>query len=93
VVDRDVDEALVHSFLAGLPTELAGRLAGSGRRLAAQSQVGDGVRAGAAFAAEIARRVLADAPAGAWTPGRLFGPDLFQAVTGATITPLPGEPV
>lgn len=66
-------------------------VARSGRRLAAQ--VGDGVRAGARFAAEIARRVLADAPAGAWTPGRLFGPDLFQAVTGATVSPLPGEAV
>jgi hypothetical protein len=34
-------------------------VAGSGRRLAAQAQVGDGVEAGAAFAAEVARRVLA----------------------------------
>jgi short subunit dehydrogenase-like uncharacterized protein len=64
----------------------------SGRRLAAQSQTGDGVRAGAAFAAEVARLVLAGAPAGAWTPGRLFGSDLFQAVTGATVTRLSGEP-
>jgi short subunit dehydrogenase-like uncharacterized protein len=68
-------------------------VAGSGRRLAAQSQVGDGVRAGAAFAAEVARRVLAGSRAGAWTPGRLFGPELFQAVTGATVTRLPAQPV
>jgi hypothetical protein len=66
-------------------------VARSGRRLAAQAQVGDGVEAGAAFAAEIARRVLAGAPAGAWTPGRLYGAGLFQEVTGATVTPLPGE--
>ena len=64
-------------------------VAGSGRRLVAQLQVGDGVQAGAAFAAEVARRVLAGAPAGTWTPGRLFGPDLFSAVTGATLTRLP----
>ncbi len=68
-------------------------VAGSGRRLAAQLQAGDGVRAGAAFAAEVARRVLAGVPAGAWTPGRLFGPDLFQAVTGATVTRLSGQAV
>jgi short subunit dehydrogenase-like uncharacterized protein len=68
-------------------------VAASGRRLAAQAQVGDGVRAGAMLAAEVARRVLAGAPAGAWTPGQLFGKDLFPAVTGATITPLSDEPV
>lgn len=68
-------------------------VAGSGRRLAALIRVGDGVRAGAAFAAEIARRVLAGVQAGAWTPGRLFGKDLFPAVTGATVTSLAAEPV
>jgi hypothetical protein len=66
-------------------------VAGSDRRLAAQARTGDGVRAGAALAAEVARRVLAGAPTGAWTPGRLFGKDLFPAVTGATITPLSTE--
>jgi short subunit dehydrogenase-like uncharacterized protein len=65
----------------------------SGRRLAAQARTGDGVRAGAAFAAEIAGRVFAGAPAGAWTPGRLFGKDLFPAVTGATVTALSTERV
>jgi short subunit dehydrogenase-like uncharacterized protein len=64
---------------------------GSDRRLAAQARAGDGVRAGAAYAAEVARRVLAGAPAGAWTPGRLFGKDLFPAVTGATVTRLSTE--
>jgi saccharopine dehydrogenase-like protein len=66
-------------------------VAGSGRRLAAQLQVSDGVLAGAAFAAEVARRVLAGAQAGAWTPGRLFEPELFQMVTGATVTRLSEE--
>ncbi len=65
---------------------------GPDRRLAAQARVGDGVAAGAAYAAEVARRVLAGAPTGAWTPGRLFGRDLFRAVTGATVTPLPIGP-
>jgi short subunit dehydrogenase-like uncharacterized protein len=68
-------------------------VAASGRRLAAQARVGDGLRAGAAFAAEVARRVLAGAQSGSWTPGRLFGRDLFPAVTGATVTPPLGEPV
>jgi saccharopine dehydrogenase (NAD+, L-lysine-forming) len=65
-------------------------VAGSGRRLAAQAKTGDGVQAGAAFAAQVARRVLDGAPAGAWTPGRLFGSGLFASATGATVTPLPG---
>jgi short subunit dehydrogenase-like uncharacterized protein len=66
---------------------------GSDRRLAAQARAGDGVRAGAAYAAEVARRVLAGTSAGAWTPGRLFGKDLFPAVTGATVTRLSTERV
>jgi CRP/FNR family transcriptional regulator, cyclic AMP receptor protein len=32
VVDRDIDDALAHSFLAELPTELAGRLREEGER-------------------------------------------------------------
>jgi short subunit dehydrogenase-like uncharacterized protein len=68
-------------------------VAESGRPLAAQAGVSDGIRAGAAFAAEVALRLLAGAPAGAWTPGRLFGEELFPAVTGATVTPLSGGPV
>jgi hypothetical protein len=67
-------------------------VAESGRRLAAQLRVDDGVGAGAAVAAEVARRVLAGAPAGAWTPGRLFGRGLFPVATGATVTALPGDP-
>jgi short subunit dehydrogenase-like uncharacterized protein len=63
----------------------------SGRRLAAQLRVGEGVRAGAAVAAETTRRVLAGTPAGAWTPGRLFGPGLFTDITGATVTSLARE--
>jgi saccharopine dehydrogenase (NAD+, L-lysine-forming) len=66
-------------------------VAPSGRRLAAQLRTGDGVQAGAEFAAEVARRVLTGAPAGAWTPGRLFGPELFRTVTGATVTRLDDE--
>ena len=67
--------------------------AASGRRLAAQARVGDGVAAGAAIAAEVTRRVLAGAPAGAWTPGRLFGAGLFREATGATVTRLAAEVV
>lgn len=67
-------------------------VAGSGRRLAAQARVNDGVQASAALTAEVARRVLAGAPTGAWTPGQLFGKDLFPTVTDATVTPLSGEP-
>ena len=63
----------------------------SGRRLAAQAQVGDAVAVGAAFAAEVARRVVVGAPPGAWTPGRLFGADLFAQVTGAVVTRLAEE--
>jgi len=67
--------------------------AASGRRLAAQARVGDGVAAGAAIAAEVTRRVLAGAPTGAWTPGRLFGAGLFREATGATVTRLAAEVV
>ncbi|WP_328522678.1 saccharopine dehydrogenase NADP-binding domain-containing protein [Kribbella sp. NBC_00359] len=65
----------------------------SGRRLVAEARVDDGVGAGAAFAAEVARRVLVGVPVGAWTPGQLFGKDLFPTVTDATVTPLSEEPV
>ena len=33
VVDRDVDDAVARSFLAGLPAELAGRLRAEGERV------------------------------------------------------------
>jgi short subunit dehydrogenase-like uncharacterized protein len=68
-------------------------VATSGRRLAAQARVRDAVAAGAAFTAEVARRVLAGALAGAWTPGQLFGGDLFPQVTGVTVTSLTDERV
>src|SRR6185369_14462565 len=54
----------------------------------AQAQAGDGVKAGAALAAEVARRVLESPNKGAWTPGRLFGKDLFKQATGAIVTRL-----
>lgn len=68
-------------------------VARSGRRLAAQARVDDGLRAGASYAAEVARRILAGAPAGAFTPGRLFGKDLFATVTAATRASLSTGPV
>jgi short subunit dehydrogenase-like uncharacterized protein len=64
-----------------------------GRRFAAQARAGDGVKVGAAFAAEVARRVLEGAKAGAWTPGRLLGKDLFGTATGASVTRLDTEEV
>jgi hypothetical protein len=70
----------------GLSYAYAEVVAGSDTRLAAQAHVADGVRAGAAYAAEVARLILDGVPAGAFTPGRLFGKDLFAAVTGATRT-------
>jgi short subunit dehydrogenase-like uncharacterized protein len=77
----------------GLSYAYAEVVAASGRRLAAQARVDDGVRAGAAFAAEVARRVLSGAATGSWTPGRLFGKELFRSVTGAAVTALSEEPV
>jgi NAD(P)-dependent dehydrogenase (short-subunit alcohol dehydrogenase family) len=77
----------------GLSYAYAEVVAGSGRRLAAEARVGDGMRAGAAYAAEVARRILVGASAGAFTPGRLFGKDLFAAVTGSTRTSVPIGPV
>jgi short subunit dehydrogenase-like uncharacterized protein len=49
------------------------------------------VQATAAIAAETARRVLAGAEPGAWTPGRLFGSALVTDATGAHLT-LNGAP-
>jgi len=57
----------------------------AGRQLAAELRVGEGVRASAAIAAETARRVLAGATPGAWTPGRLFGAGLVTDATGACV--------
>jgi saccharopine dehydrogenase (NAD+, L-lysine-forming) len=52
----------------------------------AELVAGEGVRATAAIAAETARRVLAGAKPGAWTPGRLFGAGLVTDATGARVT-------
>jgi hypothetical protein len=52
----------------------------------AELVAGEGVRATAAIAAETARRVLAGAKHGAWTPGQLFGADFVTDATGAQVT-------
>ena len=52
----------------------------------AELRAGEGVRATAAIAAETARRVLAGAKPGAWTPGQLFGADFVTDATGAEVT-------
>ncbi len=62
-----------------------------GRNAEAELRTGEGVRATAAIAAETTQRVLAGAPAGAWTPGRLFGAALVTDATGAQVT-LNGQP-
>jgi short subunit dehydrogenase-like uncharacterized protein len=62
-----------------------------GLAVTAELRVGDGVRATAAIAAETARRVLAGAEPGAWTPGRLFGAALVTDATDARVT-VSGQP-
>ena len=57
-----------------------------GQAFTAELRVGEGVRATAAIAAETARRVLAGAEPGAWTPGQLFGAGLVTDATGAQVT-------
>jgi short subunit dehydrogenase-like uncharacterized protein len=57
----------------------------------AELAAGEGVRATAAIAAETARRVLAGAKPGAWTPGQLFGASLVTDATGAQVT-VNGQP-
>jgi len=57
----------------------------------AELVAGEGVRATAAIAAETARRVLAGAKPGAWTPGQLFGAALVTDATGAQVT-VNGQP-
>jgi saccharopine dehydrogenase (NAD+, L-lysine-forming) len=56
-----------------------------GDRAVAELVTGEGVRATAAIAAETARRVLAGAKPGAWTPGRLFGAALVTDATDARV--------
>jgi hypothetical protein len=62
-----------------------------GRIAVAELVAGEGVRATAAIAAETARRVLAGAKPGAWTPGGLFGAALVTDATGAQVT-VNGQP-
>ena len=62
-----------------------------GQTLTAELHTGEGVRATAAIAAETARRVLAGAKPGAWTPGQLFGAALVTDATGARVT-VNGQP-
>ena len=57
-----------------------------GQAFTAELRTGEGVRATAAIAAETARRVLAGASPGAWTPGQLFGAALVTDATGAQVT-------
>jgi short subunit dehydrogenase-like uncharacterized protein len=56
-----------------------------GTSTTAELLTGGGLRATALIAAETTRRVLAGAPAGAWTAGRLFGPALITDATGARV--------
>jgi saccharopine dehydrogenase (NAD+, L-lysine-forming) len=68
-----------------------------GQTFTAELRLGEGVRATAAIAAETARRVLAGARPGAWTPGQLFGAGLVTDATGAEVAvngqpALPGMP-
>jgi saccharopine dehydrogenase (NAD+, L-lysine-forming) len=62
-----------------------------GQVLTAELRTGEGVQATAAIAAETARRVLAGAKHGAWTPGQLFGAALVTDATGAQVT-VSGQP-
>ena len=66
-------------------------VAPDGHRAVAELVAGEGVRATAAIAAETARRVLAGAKPGAWTPGQLFGAALVTDATGARVT-VNGQP-
>jgi short subunit dehydrogenase-like uncharacterized protein len=66
-------------------------VAPDGRIAVAELVAGEGVRATAAIAAETARRVLAGAKPGAWTPGQLFGAALVTDATGAQLT-VDGQP-
>jgi saccharopine dehydrogenase (NAD+, L-lysine-forming) len=61
-------------------------VAPGGRIAVAELVAGEGVRATAAIAAETARRVLAGAKPGAWTPGQLFGADFATDAIGAQVT-------
>jgi len=66
-------------------------VAPDGHTAVAELVTGEGVRATAAIAAETARRVLAGAKPGAWTPGQLFGAALVSDATGARVT-VNGQP-
>jgi short subunit dehydrogenase-like uncharacterized protein len=62
-----------------------------GQTFTAELRAGEGVLVTAAIAAETARRVLAGARPGAWTPGQLFGAGLVTDATGAEVA-LDGQP-
>jgi short subunit dehydrogenase-like uncharacterized protein len=66
-------------------------VAPGGRIAVAELVTGEGVQATAAIAAETARRVLAGAKPGAWTPGQLFGAAFVTDATGAQAT-VNGQP-
>jgi short subunit dehydrogenase-like uncharacterized protein len=57
-----------------------------GRAITAELRTGEGVRATAAIAAEVTRRVLAGAKPGAWTAGQLFGTGLVTDAIAAQVT-------
>jgi saccharopine dehydrogenase (NAD+, L-lysine-forming) len=57
-----------------------------GRAITAELRTGEGVRATAAIAAEVTRRVLAGAKPGAWTAGQLFGAGLVTDAIAAQVT-------
>jgi short subunit dehydrogenase-like uncharacterized protein len=57
-----------------------------GRAITAELRTGEGVRATAAIAAEVTRRVLAGAKPGAWTAGQLLGAGLVTDAIAAQVT-------
>lgn len=64
-----------------------------GRKLAAEASTGEGFAVTAAIAAATAVRLLEPTEPGAWTPGRLFGPDLVTGLPGTTVTRLANSAV
>ena len=76
VADVSAQEVRSYAWAAGST--------GSGRSLEAHLTFGEGFRASAVIAVEVAVRVLAAPRPGAWMPGQLFGPELALAC-GAVI--------
>jgi short subunit dehydrogenase-like uncharacterized protein len=81
LVARELTDRRLSVLLAGRHPEI---LAAPAAELSASGAEVEGV--------SVARRILAGAPAGAFTPGRLFGKDLFAAVTAATRASLSTRP-